>query len=370
MKTKTARNAFIATATGFLAVSAGHADELSDLKERVAKLEAEQSNLTFGLPGTTVEIYGYAKIDFQLDLDSPLGSTIFGLANLDVDGARDRNTRTEVRQTRLGFRTSTDTDFGTLKTVVEGDFFGGGGGAGAFRIRQAHGSVGGFLAGFTWTNFMPIESYPGTVDFQGPAGIPFARVGQVRYTHDFGNGFGVSGSIEDDVSADATRFAVTAAANYTFDKGFVKLAAISREFQGVGGDDVSGFGFNLSGNYAPWEGGLVQASFTQGEGIGSLMVFGGADVFAGEAVETTGVTLAVNHAFNDKFRVGAAYGLRDIDAGAATDTEQLETVHLSAFYNPLDRVTLGLEYVTGERQLFDGRARRADRVIASAQFNF
>lgn len=370
MNQNTARKALIVTATSFLATGAAYADELSDLRDRVAKLEAEQSNLTFGLPGTTVEIYGYAKIDFQVDLDSPLGSTIFGLANLDVDGPRDRNTRTEARQTRIGFRTSTETDFGTLKTVVEGDFFGSGGDAGAFRIRQAHGSVGGFLAGFTWTNFMPIESYPSTVDFQGPAGIPFARVGQVRYTHDFGNGFGVSGSIEDDVSADATRFAVTAAANYKFDKGFVKLAAISREFQVAGGDNVSGFGFNLSGNFQPWEGGTIQASFTQGDGIGSLMVFGGADVFAGEAVETTGLTLAVNHALNDKIRLGAAYGKRDIDAGALTDTEQLETVHLSAFYTPLERVTLGLEYVTGERQLFDGRSRTADRIIASAQFNF
>ena len=335
MNQNTARKALIVTATSFLATGAAYADELSDLRDRVAKLEAEQSNLTFGLPGTTVEIYGYAKIDFQVDLDSPLGSTIFGLANLDVDGPRDRNTRTEARQTRIGFRTSTETDFGTLKTVVEGDFFGSGGDAGAFRIRQAHGSVGGFLAGFTWTNFMPIESYPSTVDFQGPAGIPFARVGQVRYTHDF-----------------------------------VKLAAISREFQVAGGDNVSGFGFNLSGNFQPWEGGTIQASFTQGDGIGSLMVFGGADVFAGEAVETTGLTLAVNHALNDKIRLGAAYGKRDIDAGALTDTEQLETVHLSAFYTPLERVTLGLEYVTGERQLFDGRSRTADRIIASAQFNF
>jgi hypothetical protein len=39
-------------------------------------------------------------------------------------------------------------------------------------LRHANLTVGNLLIGRSWTNFMPIESYPVTLDFQGPSGIP------------------------------------------------------------------------------------------------------------------------------------------------------------------------------------------------------
>lgn len=344
------------------------ATELADLRERVEQLEAQQGGTGFNLPGdTTVEIYGYAKVDLFFDLDSPLGTTFFGLANLEPGFTKNSDSSAQAFQSRLGFRTSTETDLGTLKTVIEGDFFGNGGGS--FRLRHAYGSLGGFLAGQTWTNFMPIESYPGTLDFQGPAGIPFVREAQVRYTHDVGNGFMLSGSVEDDPSGVSTRLAVTAAASYEFGDSFVKLAVLSRQVEGAT-EDVDGWGVNLSGYTSLWEGNTIQASLTTGEAIGSYMVFGGADVFGNTAVETDGLTLGISQDFAEKFSAGLVYGLRDIKQGAATDTETLETLHLTLNYKPVERVNVGLEYITGERTLFNNRSARADRVQTSVQFNF
>ena len=90
---------------------------------------------------------------------------------------------------------------GPLKTRFEGDFFGSGGNqifsnSTSFRLRHAFGSVGGLLAGQTWSNFMPIESYPGTVDFNGPAGLTFIRQAQLRYTHKIDDHLTLRGSVE------------------------------------------------------------------------------------------------------------------------------------------------------------------------------
>lgn len=356
-----------------LALAAGPAlaqsqAEIDDLRNRVEQLEAGQSNLSFNLPGKTiVEVYGYAKLDLIHDLDADLGTTIFGLASLSPGFTPDSNSRGQAFQSRLGFRTTTETDLGTLKTRVEGDFFGSGGGS--FRLRHAYGELGGWLAGQTWTNFMPIESYPSTLDFQGPAGIPFTRQAQLRYTHDLGSGLKVSGSVENDPSAASTRFAFTAAASYSFGDSFVKLAVISREVAGAT-TDVTGWGVNLSGNTSLWDGGMLQASYTTGKAIGSYMVFGGTDVVGDQAVDTQGLTIGISQDISEKFNVGLAYGLRDIDQGSATATAELETVHLTLNYKPTDRVNVGLEYITGERTLFNNTSARADRVQGSVQFNF
>ena len=349
--------------------------KVATLEARVAELETESESGLKIAPGTTLTFYGYAKADLLFDQDYDLGNTIFGLANLNAATPAGSAFTGHAFQSRLGFTTSTNTSHGPLTTKVEGDFFGGGGGQ--FRLRHAYGEYAGFLAGQTWTNWMPIESYPGTLDFQGPAGIPFARQNQFRYTFGFGEGLSASFSVENDPSSSSDRAAITAAASYRFSHGmgdsFVKLAAVSRELSTPTGTEDA-YGVNLSGNTSLWQGGSLQVALTTGEGIGSYMVFGGPDVdSAGKAIETDGITIGLTQAINDKLALGLAYGKREIDryAGAlATDTSELETVHFNVTYKPVERVTLGLEYITGERTEFGGASFDADRIQASAQFNF
>jgi len=83
-----------------------------------------------------------------------------------------------------------------------------------------------------------------------------------------------------------------------------------------------------------------------------------------------GVSIFGYQKITDKVSVNLTYGLRDIDTGAATATSELETVHVGVKYAPVNNVSLGLEYFTGKRTLFNGTSARADRIIASAQFSF
>lgn len=341
------------------------------LENRVAELEAGNSGGLIIAPNTTLRFYGYAKADLLFDLDFDLGNTIFGLAALGPASVPDEAFNAHAFQSRLGLETVTQTALGELKAKIEGDFFGSGGGG--FRLRHAYGQLGGLLAGQTWTNWMPIESYPVTLDFQGPAGIPFARQTQVRYSHTFGNGFELSGSVENDPSALSDRPAVTAAASYSFGNSYVKVAAVSRGLSGVGGSE-NGYGINISGNASLWKGGTLQASYTMGEGIGSYMVFGGTDLdAAGNAIGTDGITIGLDQEITDKFSVGLAYGMRTVDAGAGTlgtDTVELETLHFNLRYRPVENVSVGIEYITGERTQLNNATFSADRIQTSVQFNF
>ncbi len=333
---------------------------IAALEARVAELE-ERPKLDFGVGGVELTIYGYIKGDLIYDLDSDLGTTIFGLGSLVPGMETGSNFRGQAIQSRLGVRAKLD----DATAVLEGDFFGSGGGQ--FRLRHAYVDVGNFRLGRNWTNFMPIESYPSTLDFQGPAGIPFARVTQARYTHSGASGLGFSTSIEQAAGA-SSEPALTGAVFYSSDNYFAKLAAVGTRVTTAGGD-VDGWGINLSGNAQLWEGGSINASFTTGEAIGSYMVFGGADTFGGVGVETDGITIGISQKVND-WTFGGAYGLRDVDAGALTDTERLETIHLTANYQIRENTSTGIEYIMGDRDLFNGTSVSADRIQASVQFSF
>ncbi|MEC5293182.1 DcaP family trimeric outer membrane transporter [Aurantimonas sp. C2-6-R+9] len=259
--------------------AAGSADEIRAMRaqmatmaKRLEQLETQQAGTrkdveanksagfrpgsklgTFLLPGTDseVEISGYVKGDFIYDVDEATGD-VFVPEAISTSGPDEQRFRAHARQIRLAVKTSTPTAWGPLKTHVEGDFFGGGGNevfsnSSPFRLRHAYGTVGPVLVGQTWSNFMPIESYPTTVDFNGPAGIPFIRQAQFHYTTPIYDRLKFSASVENsefsgrnaagpisesinlgiragvDVAPD-----VTAALTYADDWGLIKLAGVGR----------------------------------------------------------------------------------------------------------------------------------------------
>jgi DcaP outer membrane protein len=109
-------------------------------------------------------------------------------------GANERyQVKLHARQSRLFGKTSTPSDWGLLTTHVDFDLFGAAGNESVsdshgLRVRHACGTLGGLLAGQTWTIFSDVATYPETVDFGGPAGTIFARQKQLRWTQPFDGG--------------------------------------------------------------------------------------------------------------------------------------------------------------------------------------
>ena len=95
-----------------------------------------------------------------------------------------------ARQSRLFVRTATLTTWGDVNTPLEFDLFGTSGNESVsnshnLRLRHAYGTLGGLLAGQTWSNFMMVSALPETLDFGGPVGQTFVRQAQVRWTQPF-----------------------------------------------------------------------------------------------------------------------------------------------------------------------------------------
>ena len=123
-----------------------------------------------------ITIYGFVRAEAFYDLDFDQGD-ISNTAGLDAAEETDGTFNTSVRVSRLGARATSQTDIGEIGGQLEYDLFGSNGTA-ELRLRHANVTVGGFLVGQFWTNFMPIGQYPTTADFNGPVGVT-----SVSYTH-------------------------------------------------------------------------------------------------------------------------------------------------------------------------------------------
>lgn len=398
----------IVTLVAVSATNPALAETAAELKQRVAALEARigslegEGRLKFA-SGTTVEIGGYIKSDFIFDFDEALGDA-FNVDGITIPDVGDNNRfRAHARQSRLFFKTSTDTARGPLKTHLEFDFFGGGGNevfsnSYSPRLRHAYGSWNGWTVGQTWSNFMPIEIYPSTVDFNGPAGIPFVRQAQVRYTFPVSDSVSISASLENSefsgrdaagpISESAGGSGIqagldelpdfTLAASWKGEKAFVKLATVVRKFGSpTSSDTATGWGVNLSGNASLWEGGTIYGSLSHGDGIGRYLINGFAqDAFIDAAgniqtIEATGATFGVSQAISPKLTAGLALGYYEVnDTFAPTDTDNVSTAHLTLFYKPTERMTVGAELIYGRREIVSGASDDATRLQTSVQFNF
>ncbi|MHA1529027.1 MAG: DcaP family trimeric outer membrane transporter [Alphaproteobacteria bacterium] len=373
---------------------------------KTAVITSGKSPGSFVLPGsdTTITVYGYVKADLIYDVNEG-NADVFIPEGITTSGKDESRFRAHARQTRFGIKTSTPTDMGPLKTHFEGDFFGSGGNqifsnSTSFRLRHAFGSVGGLLAGQTWSNFMPIESYPSTIDFNGPAGLTFIRQAQVRYTAPIGDGLTISGSIENSEfngrAADGTVFGegrggiglnagidkapdFTVALRYRDDWGLVKLAGLGRFLGSPNdqGDDDFGWGIGLSGNAKLWPGGKVVGSFLYGDGVGRYLINGfGQDAFVDEdgdvhTIEAFGGAVQVRQQLNDEFAVALAYGRSESnDSQRGSDLDNVNTVHASLFWSPVERLTFGGEVIWGNREDADGSDDSAVRLQTSVQVNF
>ena len=181
---------------------------------------------SFLVPGTqtSFKIGGYVKFDYTYDfgaqqingfgtgvpaLVTPFGP-LDGDAVLRIDGHSINvqpdaahhihgNSQFTAAESRFNIETRTPTAYGELKTYIEGDFSNPTGlanGAGfkeftnssGFRLRQAYGALGPFLAGQTFDLFRDAAAEAEELDFGGDNTTGRTRTPQARYTFDFGNG--------------------------------------------------------------------------------------------------------------------------------------------------------------------------------------
>ncbi|WP_158275453.1 DcaP family trimeric outer membrane transporter [Maritimibacter sp. 55A14] len=403
MKYATKRIATLAGSTA-LASAMLMAPAFADTSALDARVSTQSAG-TVNVPANTVLTFGgYVKADFIYDFDQTQGDTIFPPSlTIPDSAANDGGFRFHVRQSRLNITSTTQTGIGEVTAKIEWDLFGGQGNQAVsnsehFRLRHAFIQTNGWTIGQYWTLFMPLSSYPGTVDFQGPSGILFVRQPQIRYTHQVNDMFSVAFSVENPETIGDSGGSVNnndqvpdfvAAVRAEGAWGSVDVAGIYRNIEdpnlaptigGVpvtGSDSDDGFGIMFGGIFNAWQGGSINGNVAWGEGIGRYVVDGAPDARLDgggsvDAVEVLMYNIGVTQQLSPTLSAGLQWGVTEIDDtfAAATAPETQQTIHASLFWSPTDRMTVGAEVSWNELELVNGASEEATRLQTSVQFNF
>ncbi|MDE0057000.1 MAG: hypothetical protein OXP07_02670 [Defluviicoccus sp.] len=335
--------------------------EIEALKKRVAELES----------GTSVSISGFVKGDFYIDSDIDLGKSFGNAAGIQLDGAAsdddDGAVGAHANQSRLRFGTSTDTDYGTLSTVVEGDMW-----PGNLRLRFAYGQLGPVLAGQAWSIRGDDHTGADTVDFDGPAGVVATRTPQLRLTLPLGEGFYGQAAIEPAISGNEVP-TVLAAIRYSADWGAVNLTGAVGRYD-EGGQNVSTHAFHVGAHINATAATKVMATLNMTRG--DAQIYGGAGATGMDAsgnlkaYDSMGGMAGVSHGWSDSIRSGVYYGWVENDNSAAALNEMVQTVHANIIWSPVPAADIGAEVIYGRRETNGGAEGEATRFQIGVKYSF
>jgi hypothetical protein len=378
---------------------------------------AAASQQPAGEPKPGFEIYGFAMLDMGHDFKRINPNwfdtmRVTRLPSFDNEFGENFNSYAGVRQSRLGVRSSIPTDLGELKTTFEFELFGTGVDEGqtTFRLRHAYGEINGFGAGQWWSPFMDPDAFPNILEYWGPTGLVWFRNVQVRWGMTLGaqsvtvalerpGASGDQGVYADRVELQniTPRFPhpdFSAAYKYEFETGYVRVGGLLRRLKwddtlddqfDLSGD-ATGWGINLSSNMKPTKNDVVRFQFVFGEGIQNYMNDSPIDVgvvtnpgntvrpLDGEPLGITGLSLFLDHNWNESFSSSIGYSRQDNDnsegqAPSAFKTGQYAVGNL--LYTPVRNFMVGGELQWGRRENFtDGFSFDGFKVQFSVKYNF
>jgi hypothetical protein len=321
--------------------------------------------------GTTYSFSGYIKTDIIFNPGFDGGDNFYATRiPLGSDDDADQSVGFTVRQSRIRFDSKTDTALGALSTRIETDFLGAEG-TPELRLRHAYGQLGAVLVGQAWSILGDDDTYATTVESDGPLGVVSRRAPQIRYTQALGKSLTGQLAIEDGSnSTQVPNF--LAALRYRPSWGAINLSGVLREYR-TDEDNLLVYGVHVGANVNVLTGKTkLLATFNVGSGVAGYLWSNAsaASLNGGELKghDVMGGFVGITHSWTDTLRSGLYYGWDDHDDKAGNG-EQSSTIHANVFLNPVPQITVGLEYIYGQREVNDEDGD-ASRVQLSFQYNF
>jgi hypothetical protein len=390
--------------------------------------EERQKFVTRGLfpgsylvPGTdtSFRFRGFVRLTGLQDFN-PIGSRDDFVTNtIPVPQRSGTNDNFSARYSRIGLDTWTPTSFSdwNVHTFIEGDFFNGpaqavGGGGNPFRLRFAFVDFGYFRVGQQNTVFMDGNAFPMTVDFAGPRGLVNQRRPGIRVTIPLADRLYWAVGVEQPFSDITTNGEGDPVQNvpdfathlrYESDYGHVQLSGLVRSLGFRPTDrevtQQAGWGLSASTVFHPWafllgsnpvhkdnpnglERSRVLLQYTFGWGIGRYIqdtagqgLDAQVDPVTGafDTVFAVGWSASYEHWFTEKWLSNITYSQ---DFTGSTPDQPGNTYlgakyfTLALWYVPLRNMSLGIEYVWGQREDTDGERAHANRINGLFQYNF
>jgi len=365
----------------------------------------------------TFDIYGFAMLDMghnftQIHPDWFDTLRVSKLPSRPKEFGENNNTFSGVRQSRLGFKSSSSTDYGDLKTQFEFELFGTGVDAGqtTFRLRHAWGELGSFGAGQTWSPFMDIDVFPNSLEYWGPTGMAFYRNVQIRWTaiddaHQLlmfalerPGASGDAGIYSDRIELQniKPRFPVpdfSAAYKSKTSWGYLRVAG---QVRAIKWDDVledqfdlsgsaTGWGINVTSNINATKHDVLRLGLVSGAGIQNVMNDSPVDIavkkqpgnavspITGKPLGIIAISAFVDHTWNDQFTTAIGYSMQDNDVQDAQAATAFDIGHYAlgnVLYTPVKNVMAGAEFQWGRRVSNDGFHSDGVKLQFSFKYNF
>jgi hypothetical protein len=304
--------------------------------------------------GYTLDVNGTDKITFggyiKADLrytDGNIAAREYWIGTAGTTTEDISNVRGHVNETRFNAKYV----HGDVTGFIEMDFFGTAttGGANANqqfsnssnpRLRHAFIKYKNVLVGQTWTTFQNTSSLAEAADFGGPlVSAAFVRQSQVRYTN---------GGLQLSLENPETRGGTTGddsipdlIAKYTFkgDWGNVSVSGLARQLNSSMGNTESAIGYGIAGRINTVGKDDFRFQVHGGETGRYVGVAAASDMVGEKVEETTSVSVAYRHFWNDDVRSTAFYG------NTTTEESDIDNTHwgVNVFKNYTKQLSFGLE---------------------------
>jgi len=354
---------------------------------------------------TEIKVGGYVKVDGLISDYSKaptrgVGEDFFIPSTIATSGeSGDPRLNLHAKETRFWLKSFTPTAHGDITTHFEIDFLLGQqgdervGNSFSPRVRHASLSWDRWIVGQTWTNFLNTTTLPDYLDFIGPVGATFARQAQIRYTAPTANGnwsfslenpettltpFGGGPRIDAD---DSTFPDIVVRRDWTGGWGNLSMAGMIRELKidEMGLDDAElGAAISVAGKFTLSDGDDFRWQLNYGNALGRYLGLNSFNVGALDATnkivltEQYGVFAVYRHIWNDRFHssFGASFSSADNDTAISgfAVPQNYRSAHADIIWSPINRMSLGAEYVWGRRQDESGDDGTLNRLQFSARY--
>jgi len=359
---------------------------------QVMETTAPKLNLSKG--GAEVNLYGYIRADasYQAKGASTMYNNISGvpLEHTAEEAQQKDRLHSTVNVTRLGLNFKTPSVAGEVGGKLEMDFFGGAT-RDQFRIRHAYITLDQWLIGQIWSTFIAPEYYPETVDAGTFVGGALQRSPMLRYSDKLSANTSFAVAIEDpkytatsDPDNEMRMPALVGRLNHKFDNGSLLSGRTFMAEKKTSTDKEWAWGVGLGGKYQLSPQTFLKADYYHVKGDGRFLLWANNSYVIDDqnniqSNEFDTISAGITHQFNSQLRSTLGYGymkakddnrFAEIQKSNLTQNKELWQGWINAMYNPYKPITLGVEYVYGERETFDGRNGIDNRVNMMASYDF
>lgn len=344
--------------------------------------------------GAEVSLYGYIRADasYQAKGASTMYNNISGVPLKGTAEAAQQKDRlhSTANVSRIGLNFTTPTAAGDVGGKLEMDFFGGAS-RDQFRIRHAYLTLDKWLIGQTWSTFIAPEYYPETIDAATYVGGALQRSPLVRYSDSLSANTSFALSVEDpkytatsDPENKMRLPAFVGRVNHKFENGSMLSGRSFVAEKKTSNDDEWAWGIGIGGKYQLSPKTFLKADYNHIKGDGRFLMWTNSSYAIDDqnniqTNEFDSISTGITHQFTSQFRSTLGYGYmkaKDDNAFARiyknnpAQNKELWQGWINGMYNPYKPITLGMEYVYGERETFDGRSGADSRINMMASYDF